>query len=231
MIHMFDVDGTLTPSRGEMNEEFQCWFLNFCQTNPVFLVTGSDKPKTVEQVGEEIYNSCARVYNCSGNEVWTGDKRIYSTDWVLPQNARAWLSNEVTSSDYKYRTGNHIENRTGMVNFSIVGRNANTEQRANYVAYDTFENERVKIAQRFEAEFPDLSAKVGGETGIDIFPIGCDKSQVLDDFDIDEISYINFYGDRCDETGNDYPLAVLLDSKQVYHVEDWKHTWEVLKGQ
>jgi phosphomannomutase len=231
MIHIFDVDGTLTPSRCAMDEEFGYWFLDFCQNNPVFLVTGSDKPKTVEQVGEEIYNACARVYNCSGNEVWIGDKRIYSTDWVLPKNAASWLSHEVTSSDYKYRTGNHIEARTGMVNFSVVGRNADAEQRAMYVAYDTFQNERANIAQRFEATFPDLSAKVGGDTGIDIFPVGCDKSQVLDDFDIDEISYINFYGDKCDEGGNDYPLAVLLDSKQVYHVQDWKHTWEILKGQ
>ena len=26
---IFDVDGTLTPSRGQMNYEFQKWFTNF----------------------------------------------------------------------------------------------------------------------------------------------------------------------------------------------------------
>ncbi len=60
---VFDVDGTLTPSRGKIDLEFGKWFLEFCNDNPVYLVTGSDKPKTAEQVGEQIYNAAVSVYN------------------------------------------------------------------------------------------------------------------------------------------------------------------------
>ena len=49
---IFDVDGTLTPSRGLMDSQFQQWFNDFCRAYPVYLVTGSDKPKTIEQIGE-----------------------------------------------------------------------------------------------------------------------------------------------------------------------------------
>jgi len=52
MIFIFDVDGTLTPSRKEMNKEFQDWFSMFMLVNNVYLATGSDAEKTIEQVGE-----------------------------------------------------------------------------------------------------------------------------------------------------------------------------------
>ena len=60
--YIFDVDGTLTPSRGSMDSQFAKEFLDFAKTHRVFLVTGSDKPKTLEQVGEEIYNACMRTF-------------------------------------------------------------------------------------------------------------------------------------------------------------------------
>ena len=40
--YIFDVDGTLTPSRGLMDTEFKKWFLKFNSENPVYLATGSD---------------------------------------------------------------------------------------------------------------------------------------------------------------------------------------------
>ena len=54
-----------------------------------------------------------------------------------------------------------------MVNFSVVGRNANNEQRADYFKYDTLTNERNIIAKNFNFLFPSIKATVGGETGID----------------------------------------------------------------
>ena len=81
MSYVFDVDGTLTPSRGKMNKEFHDWFLNeFIPNNKVYLVTGSDYPKTVEQVGKQVCESVEYVMNCSGNHcgctLWQpGDSR------------------------------------------------------------------------------------------------------------------------------------------------------------
>lgn len=60
---IFDVDGTLTPSRGLIDGDFAVFFSTFCAENDVYLVTGSDRDKTIEQIGEEIYSLCKRVYN------------------------------------------------------------------------------------------------------------------------------------------------------------------------
>ena len=227
---IFDVDGTLTPSRDHINLDFAIWFGDFCLMNEVYLVTGSDKAKTVEQVGLDIYNKCERVYQCSGSDVWDAETNILKSGWTLPELARTFLISCEYESLFSLRTGNHIEQRSGMANFSVVGRNANAEQRAKYVEYDTVKNERINIASAFNTMFPDLHATVGGETGIDIAPRGADKSQILRDFKEDDT--IHFYGDAMFEGGNDLPLAYALKDFQLgfsHQVRDWKHTWEKLR--
>ena len=83
--YIFDVDGTLTPSRSRITEEFLPFFNQFIEKNDVYLVTGSDRAKTLEQVTPEIYNKCKRVYNCSGSDVYEGDKNVYRSDWKLSE--------------------------------------------------------------------------------------------------------------------------------------------------
>jgi len=225
---VFDVDGTLTPSRGKIHKDFAAWFENFATHNKCYFVTGSDKMKTVEQVGLDIYNLAVRAYNCNGNDVYEGSTNIKTTDWQLPDLARTFLISCEYESGFSLRTGNHIEERPGMVNFSVVGRNATHEQRAEYVVYDTKENERIKIANAFNVMFPDLEAKVGGETGIDISPKGADKSQILNDFDLNNDNII-FFGDAMQLGGNDEPLATANKNGRNYHVKGWEHTWEILR--
>jgi len=229
---IFDVDGTLTPSRSKMDNEFKSWFLGFAKTNDVYLVTGSDRAKTIEQVGESVYHRCKRVYNCSGNDVWEGANNVQTNKWKLPSLARTFLISCEYESDFSIRTGNHIEERPGMVNFSVVGRNADANQRAAYVTFEEQNSERIKIASAFNTMFPDLQATVGGETGIDIAPKGADKSQIVKDFDSED--HIVFFGDAIFEGGNDWPLALELTNRNVnyncHKVNSWQETWKILKN-
>ena len=228
---IFDVDGTLTPSRGIIDTHFKMFFNTFCLENDVYLVTGSDKPKTIEQLGEDTYNLCKRVYNCSGSDVWEQSKNVFTTDWILPEDAQEWLSVQLTESPYRTRTGLHFEHRPGMVNFSIVGRNANLEERAKYVAYDTVENERNLIASEFNKLFSGIKATVGGEISIDIAPEGSDKSQILRD--ISQNTFVHFFGDKQLPGGNDYTLAKTLlerGNTWCYNVINYNETWTILHG-
>ena len=65
MNYIFDVEGTLTPARKEMDLSFMAWFIIFECKHPVYLVTGSDRQKTIDQVGLDVYNRAKRVYNLS----------------------------------------------------------------------------------------------------------------------------------------------------------------------
>jgi phosphomannomutase len=228
---IFDVDGTLTPSRKGIDKKFAVWFSKFCEREKVYIVTGSDRPKTIEQVGEVIYNKCRGVYQCSGNDVYSAGVRIRKSDWETPEEVKKWLSDELIRSPFPVRTGNHLEERPGTANFSVVGRNANKEQRAQYVKYDTTNNERNQIVETFNYNFGEktlgLMATAGGDTGIDLYPIGFDKSQVILDFSNHDT--VHFFGDKMDPGGNDYPLAQVNKNGVNHHVRDWQHTWEILK--
>ena len=223
MNFVFDVDGTLTPSRDKMDEDFKKFFLSFCTRNPVYLITGSDYAKTVEQVGKEVCYAVEGVYNCSGNMLTRRDVVMYMNDFELLDTERIILESELRTSGFGVRTGNHIEKRIGCVNFSIVGRNANREEREQYKVWDEATFERKRICDFLNHHFNRLECVIGGETGIDIFLKGKDKSQI--------VKYVKpfvFFGDRCELGGNDHTIFKLADN--AYHVKDWQETYRILKA-
>ena len=228
---IFDVDGTLTPSRGKIDPDFMQFMLFFSGKNNVYLVTGSDREKTLEQVGLDLYNSCKRVYNCSGSDAYEADKNVYRDEWELPEAVERFLQDELDFSQFPIRNGNHIERRPGGVNFSILGRDPDPMKgRAEYIKWNKIHSERRFIALRLLDMFPDLTVALGGQTGIDIGPLGADKSQILRDFSKDDEIY--FFGDRMESGGNDYSLGEAVKEMGGYphHVKDWEDTRTRLEG-
>ena len=226
---IFDVDGTLTPSRKKITPEFFDEFFQFTEENDVYLVTGSDRDKTLEQITPEIYNNCKRVYNCSGSDVYEGDKNVYRDDWELPEKVERFLQDELDFSQFPIRNGNHIERRPGGVNFSILGRDPDPMKgRDEYIKWNKIHSERRFIALRILDMFPDLTVALGGQTGIDIGPLGADKSQILRDFTADD--EIHFFGDRMESGGNDHSLgeAVKKMGGFTYNVDSYKDTRDVI---
>ena len=229
--YIFDVDGTLTPSRQKIQLDFLRFFFGFTFDNDVYLVTGSDRAKTLEQVTPELYDNCERVYNCSGSDVYEGDTNVYRSEWELPWDVERFLNDELDYSSFPLRNGNHIERRPGGVNFSILGRDKDPFLgRAEYMRWDKDNDERAVIADRLRRSFPGLNIALGGQTGIDIGPYGSDKSQILRDFSKDD--ELHFFGDRMEKGGNDYSLAEAVKEWDGYphHVKDWKETRTILEG-
>ena len=227
--YIFDVDGTLTPSRKKIEHEFWAPFLIFCRHNDVYLVTGSDRQKTLEQLGLDISYTAKRVYNCSGSDAYEKDKNVYRDDWELPKDVEMHLNDELVFSDFPLRNGLHIEHRPGWVNFSILGRGKDpTKGREEYIKWDKSTNERSEIAERLRNKFPNLSVALGGQTGLDLGPLGSDKSQILRDFNEDD--ELHFFGDRMEEGGNDYSLAEAVKKRggYSYSVNTYKDTCELL---
>tara|TARA_B110000495_G_C22942716_1_gene551661 strand:- start:27 stop:752 length:726 start_codon:yes stop_codon:yes gene_type:complete len=230
--YIFDVDGTLTPSRSPMDKQFSEFFIEFCKSNKTYLVTGSDVQKTREQVGEVIWGTTVRNYQCSGNDIWEGGKNIRTSKLKLPGEIWGYFNREISDSPFPIRTGLHIEERPGLCNLSIVGRNAGIRERSQYVDFDNNTNERLNIAARLFEQFPDFEFKVAGETGIDITAKGNNKSQILNDFKQSDI--IKFYGDKCDSGGNDHEIALGVHDREgentAYQVKDWKDTYGMLQS-
>ena len=220
---IFDVDGTLTPSRKQMDIGFSSEFLIFCCKYDTYLVTGSDKAKTVEQVGLDIYNRCKRVFNCSGSDIYDGNNSVYKSKWKPSDELISFLNDELDFSNFPNRTGNHIEHRPGGINFSILGRGEGSMNgRDEYVKWDINTNERRDIVARLNENFPNLNVQIGGQTGLDISD--SDKSQIIKFFNFDD--EVHFFGDMMEEGQNDYPLARAVKERlgKTYHVKDWEET-------
>ena len=225
---IFDVDGTLTQSRQQIDLSFEVYMIKLCCKYDVYLVTGSDRAKTVEQVGLDIYNRSKRVYNCSGADVYEKDHNVYKSDWKPSRKLINFLSDELDFSTFPHKTGNHIEHRPGGINFSILGRGEDSMRyRKEYVKWDINTTERILVSDRIKSEFTDLNIQIGGQTGLDISD--SDKSQILRDFNSDD--ELVFFGDMMKEGQNDYPLAQAIDKLggTNYSVNGWQDTYRKLK--
>ena len=235
-IFIFDIDGTLTPSRLRMTEEFAKFFDKWSEKNKYYLVTGSDLDKTKEQLPIAYIDKAEAIFTCCGNQMWRDNELIYDNKFELTSKLKNSLEVILMSSQYPHRYGNHIEDRGSMVNFSIVGRNCTQEQREHFFKWDEEKDERKKISTFLKHKFKDLDAVIGGQISIDIYPKGMDKSQVLNVIEQERLvppSEYVFIGDGIENGGNDYPLAELMDNTEIcdwYHTKGWEHTKEILES-
>lgn len=227
--YIFDIDGTLTPSRLRIDSDFEIFFKNWIKNKNVYLVTGSDKEKTIEQIGEDIWSAVKRVYQSCGNQVWEQGTLITQKDFTLNNDIKSLLLEQLNNSEWKEKFGNHLEERVGLVNFSIIGRNCPQNKREEYYKWDQQNHERIKICQVIMDKFPNIEASIGGQISIDIYQKGCNKAQVLKDIN----DPIYFFGDKMEEGGNDFPIAHSLIQNnrnyKLFKVTNPTETWNFLK--
>jgi len=226
---MFDIDGTITPSRLPINQDFEAFFKNWISNKKIYLVTGSDKEKTIEQIGEDIWKSVTKVYQSCGNQIWQNGTLLKESDFFLNNKMKTKLDSFLASSNWLEKFGNHIEQRVGLVNFSIIGRNCSQEKREEYYKWDKINHERFEICRELMDQFSEIEASIGGQISIDIYKKGRNKAQVLDDID----GEVYFFGDKMDPGGNDYPIAerLIQDNRKhtLFKVKNPQETWEILK--
>ena len=178
-IFVFDVDGTLTEPRQPINRDFRTFFCEFSEHNTVYLASGSDLPKVREQLDNEILQLCSGVFTCSGAEFWQADQMVYRKKHDFPDELIELCQNSSMVAAMESACGRHIEYRPGMINISVVGRNASVEQRQAYSEWDSHINERRCFAEQINSSHYRYEASVGGQISIDNCTRRLNKSVVL----------------------------------------------------
>tara|TARA_Y100000310_G_scaffold160509_1_gene160281 strand:- start:981 stop:1691 length:711 start_codon:yes stop_codon:yes gene_type:complete len=228
---IFDVDVTLTPARNKIDNDFEELFYNWVLKNDTYICSGSDIDKIKEQITPRILDNVKGVFTCMANAYYKDGKEVYKKDFIPPVGLEEDLKYFLFSSLYEKRTGNHIEKRVGMWNFSIVGRNANMEERRNFKEWDDKYGTRKTIASYLNSRYRDkIEASIGGDISIDICNLECDKRQVVDYLSDLDFSNVVFVGDRICPGGNDYFLAQVVEEKggKSINVENWRETRKIL---
>ena len=228
MIFLFDVDGTLTPAREAIDPKFKDFFYDWViqrqrDGDEVYFVTGSDKDKTIQQIGEKIWLQVNGSYQNCANQLYSKGELIKESEWKMYSRLHLDLMIMIERSPYYGKAENNIEERVGMVNVSTVGRSADALLRKAYYIWDKTTEERKKIVDYLSIKHPRLEFSIGGEISIDIYPKGKDKSQAIEDLKGDTI----YFGDSCDIGGNDYSISRTCSS--FHHVTNWKETKRILK--
>ena len=234
---LFDMDGTLTESRVPITDDVLDTLYRIPNGIKKYLVTGSDLEKIEEQIPtEHLLNLFQSVYSCNGTKVWNCNLDMDDES----QPVEPELIHSVTLRDFyseadlnhiitvllkiaaethtKIKTGTFIEWRGSQINFSIIGRNCTTDQRSDYIRWDTKSGERKKIVKRLREEFKGwgLSFRMGGQISIDITREGWDKSYAFKNMEESPDQCV-FFGDKICKDGNDFDIA--MKCGKYHHVE------------
>lgn len=234
-IILFDMDGTLTPARMAATEVVGKTLAKLSKHAKIGIVTGSDFDYLIQQC-ECLWDGIATaspedffLMPCNGTKLytwegssWTLQQEVNMRDEVGDKNFDELIKLLITTqfgfscSDHNLPlTGHFISYRGSMINWCPIGRNANNEQRDAFIKWDKEHNMRAGILEELQRLVDNIfgqenvSLALGGNTSIDIYPSGWDKTYALKYF-LDYDCW--FVGDRCEENGNDKTIYDALSS-------------------
>lgn len=208
-VYLFDVDGTLTPPRLSMVDSFIKKFTPFLENNICYIVSGSDLQKIKEQVPQYVLEKFSGIFCSMGNELFIKNRCIYSNTMHPDNGLIQDLESFRRNTKYPNKLyNNYIENRIGMINFSILGRDCNKEAREQYYCWDIIHKEREQIKYYLEKKYNNYDISIGGQISIDITLKGKGKEQSVKYLrNIYPTERFIFCGDKIREGGNDYYIA------------------------
>lgn len=213
-IFLFDVDGTLTAPRKVITPEMHAFIADLRKKAFIGIVGGSDLPKQIEQIGENVVNEWDYVFSENGLVAFKDGVKIgqQSLKLFLGEDKLNKFINFVlrylSNIELPCKRGTFIEFRAGMLNVSPVGRNCSQEERDAFEKYDEIHGIRATMVKALQAEFKDygLRYSVGGQISFDVFPEGWDKTYCLPFLEKDGFKEIHFFGDKTFEGGNDFEI-------------------------
>ena len=234
--YLFDVDGTLTFPQKKMQMGHTLAFLDWMANKDAYIVAGSGLDKVEQQIPSSILHRLEGVFCSMANEFWVvnGKKElIYQNKWKPPIELISDLCRFQMSSLYPVKKNNYLEHRTGMVNFSVAGRDSNMEERKAYFEWDKIHGERESIASSLRGKYPNIEILIGGEISMDIQPKGKNKSLASKYIRANIGSRMMFFGDKTHEGGNDYGIAQDIRANgdgEVFPVTGPEETIKILEA-
>lgn len=211
IMFLFDVDGTLSPSRQKAPPMIIDMLKELKKRVCIAFVGGSDLPKQIEQVGPDLLEIFDYGFPENGVISYENGKMVSSESIIefLGEEKYVTFVNKVLKilSEVRcpFKRGVFIELRKSMINVSPVGRSCTVEERNKFGEFDKKENVRKKICDDVRGTCVDLGlqASIGGQISIDFFPKGWDKTYCLRHV---KQGKIIFFGDMTMEGGNDYEI-------------------------
>ena len=216
-LFVFDLDGTLAPSKSPLGDEVAQLLHELLHVMKVAVISGGSWAQFESQLlarlpedqrlrnlsllptnGTQFFHYDAQ-WNQLYAEVLNGEERariVSSLQRALEESGvgvpRVW--------------GEAIEDRGSQITLSVLGQDAPLTEKA---AWDPDFTKRQKITSILAPLLPDFSIHLGGTTSIDVTKPGIDKAygikKLREQLDLTNADML-FAGDALFEGGNDYPV-------------------------
>ena len=213
---VFDLDGTLAPSKSSLDAEMAGLLDRLLEIRQVGVISGGNWPQFQKQVishltGDQRLKRLSLLPTC-GTQFYKyadGWERIYAEDFTPEQRDKIIGSLkaviEQTGMKAAKTWGEVIEDRGSQITFSALGQQAPLDEK---VKWDPDFAKRKKMKGILDTMIPEFSVRLGGSTSIDVTRPGVDKAygiRKLRDILGIAIGEMIFVGDAIFPGGNDYP--------------------------
>jgi len=235
---LFDVDGTLATPAQPASAEMIETLAELRKHYSVGIVGAGDFKKQEMQLGgPDMRSRLDFVFSENGVHAFRGQQELHCksiaehlgkvrwTDFqdalegiLAAERGEAERLLKLATSDPEAALGSRstfLEIRQCTVNVCPIGRvpALSKEQRAVFDTLDREAGLRNRILAQMQKQFgPDteyqLKFSIGGQIGIDVCPVGWDKTFCLQFVDPQEFSTVHFFGDHTEEGGGDYEIYV-----------------------
>lgn len=251
-IVLFDMDGTLTPPRKELDRDLIPALRELAKISDIGIVTGSDHNYVLQQMGLLMENSEIRyklhILPCNGTKYYPPPQSAaHSHELTYQKNMREEMGELYFSTIMRFilqrqsqlhlynipLTGHFVDYRGSMINWCPIGRNATDKDRERFITFDgldsNFRMDEIKSFRNYLRKNhlnDSIQVKLGGETSFDIYPKGWDKTFALQHFEDYECWFV---GDRCGENGNDQAIYERLRVQgRSFEVKTTKETLHLI---
>jgi phosphomannomutase len=213
---VFDLDGTLAPSKSLLDAEMSSLLHDLLGIVKVAVISGgawlqfekqvlSNLPQDERLTRLSILPTCGtQFFQYTGQ--W---KKLYSEDFIALEKEKivSSLKNAIGKAGFHVEKtwGETIEDRGSQITYSALGQNAPLEEKEKW---DSDLAKRKKIKAILDTLIPEFSVRIGGATSIDVTKPGIDKGygigKLRDILGI-PVQEMIFVGDALFVGGNDYP--------------------------
>ena len=238
---MFDLDGTLAPSKSALEPAMAETLVKLLMKKKVAVISGGNYAQFQKQFVSKLPMSVGDFSNLyimpvSGSclYIWNGDWELQYAENLSPGEKvmiRQALDDSLKEAGFvpgEEKYGELIEDRGSQITFSALGQQAPIEAKK---VWDPDRLKRQAIAKILAPKVPQFDVVIGGMTSIDITRKGVNKAygiRKIEGYLKLSPEKILFVGDALFEGGNDFPAkSTGVDCKQVSGPEE---TIELIKS-
>jgi phosphomannomutase len=216
-IVIFDLDGTLAPSKSSIDAEMAALLTVLIGVTKVAIISGGGLPQFQQQLlanlpADQRLDNLAMLPTCGTKfyQYKNGWQMLYSEDLNEEQKKKivAALEDAVAGSGFQATKtwGETIEDRGSQITYSALGQQAPLAEKEKW---DPDFSKRKQIQAVLERTLSEFSVRLGGTTSIDVTLPGIDKAygirKIRDILGV-PIANMLYVGDALFPGGNDYPV-------------------------